>query len=170
MGCGKQDVEVLGNAGPAHSPALWAHDRSQPILGSGRPWKTGYSSDRIRASLAGLAHKLASTGPSSLPGLPIPSRRRLILSRIVAAAVSGDAKSFIADLGLVDWSGAWPELFREIVRVEFVHHSVRMAFCEAWRGTSDMASGSDILAERLGWSLTRDLDGQTDLLVAGYGC
>lgn len=167
MGCGKQDVEVLGNAGPAHSPALWAHDGSEPILGSGRPWGTGGSSDRIRASLAGLAHKLASTGPSSLPGLHGPSRQRLILSRIVAAAVSGDVNGFTADLGLVGWPGAWPQLFREIVRVGFVHTSIRMAFCEAWRGSSDMASGSDILAERMGWSLTRDFKEHPDLLVAG---
>ncbi|MHB2211502.1 hypothetical protein [Methylobacterium sp. CM6257] len=85
----------------------------------------------------------------------------------MAAAVTGDAKSFTADLGLISWAGAWPELFREIVRVGFVHPSARAAFCEAWCGSDDMVSGSDILAKRMGWSLTRDFAGQPDLLVAG---
>lgn len=85
----------------------------------------------------------------------------------MAAAVSGDAKSFIADLGLVDWAGVWPKLFREIVRVGFVHTSTRSAFCEAWCGSNDMVSSSDILAERMGWSLSRDFEECPDLLVAG---
>lgn len=73
---------------------------------------------------------------------------------------------FTVDLGLLDWPGAWPEIFQEIVRVGFVQTSIRLAFCAAWRGEIAITNGSDMLAERTGWSLTQDFDEQPDLLVA----
>lgn len=48
-----------------------------------------------------------------------------------------------------------------------MHTPIRLVFCNAWRGEVNKLNGSDILADRMGWPLSRDFDGHPDLLIAG---
>lgn len=159
-----EDSEVLEDPRVLQAHAFWGHEGAKSILGANHPWR---QEDRFRGSLAGFARSLLSTSGGIVGSAPQASWRAATVSRFVSTAISGDVPGFVESLKAIDWPGAWPELFREVTRIGFVHPNVRMAFRDVWRGVESQASGSSILAERMGWSLTKAFDGQLDLMADG---
>lgn len=112
---------------------------------------------------------MSATAPISLTEW---KRRHAVATRFVSTAVEGDVRGFLRNTLEIDWPGAWLDIFRALAAVprSFVSDEIRAAFLVAWRGTRDLDANAGIKwsgkpSVGCDWTLTKDLDGNTDLLV-----
>lgn len=94
-------------------------------------------------------------------------QRDLVMADFVAGSTSGDFDRLTSALSAMTWSGAWRTALAELLQVGAVHPSAQAAFKRYWREfrpASDPRAGID--GDSI-WRLTRDLDGDLELLSAG---